>query len=264
MREPLDARPLPTLRAKSLTALYNDNVYGMCGINYKTMSLYNTGLIQWATSCGGPLILLPQPLLPQWLGCFRWCDEPHDKSRAFNSPEGAICVPYQSISGGHSLSYETPYGWLCENVDFMDPESCDYGRACAVKESRSFIAVGEEEALILDNEDNDDNPATWLAFPEGRGGILFQWHYLHVHANQDQVVEDAFRNHGTLKWCREAIWEIKHPELLLFDSAQAGALFNADEALLISLEIGTYSLTSAEYSQAPDLKLLTLHRLLRQ
>jgi hypothetical protein len=208
------------------------------------MNIYNSGELRWVTSCGGPLILLPQYLLSQWLGCYMWCNEPEDKSDGF----------------------ETPHGWLCFNEDFMEPAVSDYGRACATGASRAFVKVGADEALVLDNEDNDDNPATWLASASDDGGTVFQWNYLHTAKDQDQLVREVFRQQDTLKWQNEAFWEIKCSELVLFDSAGAGPLLNRDAAgyLLISVEPGSYSVTTAEYYRPGGVKLLTLHRLIHR
>ena len=206
------------------------------------MSIYNSGILRWATSCGGPLVLLPQYLLAQWLGCYQWCDEPERKSDGF----------------------ETPHGCLCFNEDFMNPEDSDYGRACATGVSRAFIKVGSEDALVLDNEYNDDNPAAWFALPNGNGGIIFQWNYSHIAKDQDDLVQEVFSKRDTLKWQDEADWEFRSSELILFDSATAGALLNKDEDdyLIIPIEPGSYSVTTAEYYHSKDFKLLTLHRLI--
>lgn len=206
------------------------------------MNHYSSDAVRWATTGGGPLVLLPISLLCDWPGCFFWCDEPENETKNF----------------------KTPQGWLCFNEDFLNPDESDYGRACAVKSQRAFLSVAHVEALVLENEDNDENPATWFGLPDGSGVVICQWNYCHSAKEQNQLVQELVNHLDRLDWKDEVLWPINHEELVLFDSAIAGVLLDEnDDHLYVPIQQGNYSLTTAQYHHANDLRLLTLHRLRR-
>lgn len=89
----------------------------------------------WATTEGGPLILIDRPRLHAWEGA----DEP---------------------SGGRVV--EAQFRWSGQ----ADAAATDYDRACDVVGALGVIPVGDGQGLVLRGDEPD--PATWLALGTGR------------------------------------------------------------------------------------------------
>lgn len=93
----------------------------------------------WVGEASGPLLLLPECLLPEWSG---------------------IDVPeYRAVTA--------EFRWNAE-----EPRACDYDRACDVEAAAGVIAVGYGEGLVLSE---GLLPTTWI--PRPWGGLLARWDY---------------------------------------------------------------------------------------
>jgi hypothetical protein len=97
----------------------------------------STGLLSWASSAGGPLLLLDERDLAIWGGVV---DE---------------------IEGARADRSFSPGG-----------KRTDYDRACAVRGYLGRISVGAREALVLGDM---PMPTTWLPRTGSTGGMLARW-----------------------------------------------------------------------------------------
>jgi hypothetical protein len=93
----------------------------------------------WVGEIAGPLLLLPNCLLPEWSG---------------------IDVP-------EFRTVEATFRW---NAD--EPRACDYDRACDMRDEVGVVPVGFGEGLVLSG---GQRPTTWL--PRSWGGIIARWEY---------------------------------------------------------------------------------------
>ena len=95
--------------------------------------------LTWLRNEAGPLLLLPETLLPEWSG---------------------IDVPlYRTVSA--------TFRWNSE-----ESRACDYDRACDVSDYVGVIAVGHGEGLVL-----NDAPCATAWLPTRSGGILARWEH---------------------------------------------------------------------------------------
>ena len=93
----------------------------------------------WVGEAAGPLLLLPDSLLPEWSG--------------IDVPEFRTVV--------------ATFRWNAE-----EPRACDYDAACDVEAEAQAIAVAHGEGLVLSG---GLRPTTWLARPWG--GYVVRWEY---------------------------------------------------------------------------------------
>ena len=103
----------------------------------------------WIESNGGPLLLLPEALLPSWSGT----DAPSDRD------------------------VEATFRWQGSG-----PAS-DYDRACDVQDYVGVIPVGAGSALVLGDE---PLPTRWISTPDG--GLLARWIFAESDAAAEQAL----------------------------------------------------------------------------
>ena len=120
--------------------------------------------LSWIESNGGPLLLLPEAILPAWSGT----DVPGDRK------------------------IEATFRWQGSG-----PAS-DYDRACDVHDYAGIIPVGKGSALVLGEE---PFPTRWIA--THAGGILARWIYAASDTTAEQAlsqipVDMAWKPVGTL------------------------------------------------------------------
>ena len=90
-------------------------------------------------ACAGPLLLVPESLLPDWSG---------------------IDVPEYRI-------VTAKFRWKAE-----ESRACDYDRACDVDDEAGVISVGHGEGLVIGGS---LQATTWL--PRLWGGLVARWEY---------------------------------------------------------------------------------------
>jgi hypothetical protein len=209
-------------------------------------------MVKWILSAGGPLIVLPEKLLEEWMGALLPC------------------------VGKQKPILITPRGSFC--YDDKNWKTSDYGRACYRNgESQGFISVGTGKGLVLETHFIDDNPVTWWALPNG--GLLIQCNF-GDYSNTEASAIEVFMRHPnmswedsgaverayglrSLTWRMTGTWELLGDALILFDSALAG-LGLKEDYLRIPCEAGIYEvMTAANVDFGNDTE-LTLHRLIRR
>lgn len=94
---------------------------------------------EWVGEAAGPLLLLPEILLPGWSG---------------------IDVP-------EHRAVTATFRWNLE-----EPRASDYDRACDIEDEVGVIAVGHGQGLVLSG---GLRPTTWL--PRPWGGMVARWEY---------------------------------------------------------------------------------------
>lgn len=179
--------------------------------------------LPWATSNGGPLLLLSAEYLPDWAGVT--VEDPFDRPR---DPAGNLI-----------------------------PD--DYERACAVAETSGYlglIAVGSGQGLVLGDEPMQT--AWWpLSTLEG---ILVRWQCADSEA---QVVEYLQRiAHQSWEPTGIALTVASQP-LYLFDSACSGSEAEEMPHLVIALDAGEYATETGFTPRDMQRLELVLHRLRR-
>lgn len=183
--------------------------------------------LTWATSYGGPFLLLPGEYLCEWSG---------------------TDVP------SHERVVEAIFRW---SGDPAAPAT-DYDRACDVENCLRVIPVGGGEGLVLGDEPND---TTWWATPEG--GLLVQRVYRQEADDLDQQVAAALARVPSDIWEPSGLaFHVGNAPAYLFDSALSGSevLEKGSSRVVIALPAGRYDLATARY-HPDDQTELTLHRL---
>jgi hypothetical protein len=157
---------------------------------------------------GGPLLLLPVALLPEWGGS----DAP--------PPDRVIKAAFRWNPGGPAT---------------------DYDRACDVATSAGHagvIDVADGEGLVLGEEPAD---TTWL--PTEWGGLLVRWVYA---PGQEQAARSLDALPADLEWEPAGALRVADSPLELFDSAEPG--LTPGRRLRIELPAGTYTISHAAYA----------------
>jgi len=182
------------------------------------------GTLKWIESAGGPLILLPEELLPSWQG--------------INPP-----------SDGRAI--EARFRW--------DPgrPATDYDRAVDVEALIGVIAVGTGEGLVLWGE---PLRTSWWPYPQHPDeiGLLIRWVCAESENNALQALSiapmSAFGKPDVSFFAGSG-------NLLLFDAATPGdrLLVNENEHLKILLHPGRYASRTAQQDHGTTR--LILHRL---
>jgi hypothetical protein len=180
----------------------------------------------WVTSAGGPLMLLPENLLPYWEG--------------INPP-----------SDGRKI--EANFRW-----DPTGPAT-DYDRACETCEMTGYInllEVGSDHALVLGDM---PMPTAWWPIPSIEGGLLVRW----LFADNDNSVMQALKSLSIDAFQpAELAFNVTFPALTLFDSAWGGVEIHLypSETLTITLKEGLYGVSTLTYTPDSETSLV-LHKL---
>ena len=168
----------------------------------------------WVVSNGGPLLLLPVPLLPAWSGT----EVPTD---------------------GRLL--QTHFRW---NPDAPAPS--DYDRACDVAGYAGVLDVGHGWGLVIGDE---PNPVRWLPAPDG--GILARLVYATDDASVEAALA---RVPGDLAWEPLSTFSVAASPLVLFDAAEPGDLGDGYGLPRATVEMspGRYGVAHADYAPDPQ------------
>jgi hypothetical protein len=105
----------------------------------------------WLENAAGPLLLLPDSLLPAWSG---------------------IDVPEFRV-------VEARFRW-----SDREERACDYDRACDVDDYVGVVRVGHGEGLVL-----GDVPAATAWLPRPFGGFFARWEYAESEVQMNAVLE---------------------------------------------------------------------------
>ena len=112
------------------------------------MNSYRT----WLPNAAGPLLLLPESLLPEWSG---------------------IDVPdYRVVAA--------TFRWNAK-----EERACDYDRACDVDDYAGVIDVGYGQGLVL-----GDVPASTAWLPRPFGGLLARWEHAESEGSMNAALEE--------------------------------------------------------------------------
>lgn len=164
--------------------------------------------MEWLESATGPLILLPEPLLPYWDGA----DEPSGGRVVFAPPATA------------------------EDAD-ADRPATDYDRACGVRDLAALLDVGPGVGLVLGNQ---PYPATCLEVDGQRGVLIARWVY---GASDAEVDEHLARLPDEVFERGDLALNVPESPLILFDASISGRSIDADtERIVLELPAGQYRL----------------------
>jgi hypothetical protein len=176
----------------------------------------------WIESNGGPLLFLPESLLPSWSGT----DAPTD---------GRIV--------------EAAFRW-----NPTSPAASDYDRACDVADWAAVLPVGAGWGLVLGDEPSS---TSWRPAVSGDGGVFARW----VYAESDAAAEQALATvPDNLTWEALADFRVVTSPLILFDAAEPG-LEPLGARAQIQLAPGAYAVAHARYQPDSQTE-FTLVRLL--
>lgn len=182
----------------------------------------------WATTEGGPLILIDRPRLHAWEGT--------------GEPSGERIVEAQFRWSGHA-----------------DAVATDYDRACDVVGALGVIPVGDGQGLVLSGDEPD--PAAWLTLGTGRGVLVRPVYY--PDGDSDENILRIAATAPEDVWAEEPYTLDLNGPVCVFDSAWRGR--EVTDGLVYShLEIdlppGEYAVETASYRPDDDVWLY-LHRL---
>ncbi len=180
--------------------------------------------IQWIGSGGGPLLLLPVSLLPEWEGA--------------NAPAHGRAVQAKSRTGG------------------PDAPATDYDRACDIKGYLGVLTVGQGRGLVLGGE---PFATAWWPGRAGKEGFLVRREYGDddLEARISEVLMAVPNDFGERQ---ELSFLVPGGSLYLFDSAYPGRDVGTRTSYReVQLAPGLYSLTSGSY-RPDDRTSLLLHR----
>lgn len=156
------------------------------------------------------------------------------------------------------LSRDLLLHWNGVDESMTQPDS-DYARACAVQQSLELLEVGSGRGLVLGEEPMS---TAWLPnqrVNESCIGLLVRW----VCAENVAEVMRALKKVPDSIWDKSSLTLSTTDEAWLFDSAYPGYRVPEDARLIISLQAGFYSVSSAFYEAKPNVQLV-LHRLDRR
>ena len=172
--------------------------------------------MNWINSRGGPLLLLPQNLMPYWKGI-------------------------ESPDDGREI--EATFRWD------KQAGASDYDRACDIQDYTGIIRIGSGEGLVLGEE---PFATTWEPFPETIGGILVRW----VYAPSAQIVKEFLLHlPQDLRWESKGQIYFSQGLLVLFDSAEPGDEI-IGEKLEIKLVEGTFEIETYHYKPDDETSLI--------
>lgn len=135
----------------------------------------------------------------------------------------------------------------------------DYQRACMVDDYLGFIDVGPGQGIVLEDEPLQ---TTWWSLSKENGGIMVRW----VYANGESYIIKALTDLQDVLWEQnDFVLKVSKGSLVLFDAICPGDNTDCLDTgcrLSISLEVGSYSVTTAHYQPDEETSLI-FHRLLR-
>ena len=175
--------------------------------------------LQWIASEGGPLLLLAAPLLAHWEGV-----APPTAGRA-------VTATFRALGPGAPAT--------------------DYDRACDVSDELGLVEVGPGYGLVL-----GDEPAATTWWPLPAGGVLVRWHQAESEAAVLAALRAALPDGLGSPTHR---FSVTAAPLLLFDAALPGSEAQPGAHLWLSVPVGEYTVTTADY-QPDRATILTLHR----
>jgi len=182
--------------------------------------------IRWIGSGGGPLLLLPVSLLPEWEGA--------------NAPAHGRVIQARSRTGG------------------PDAPATDYDRACDVEGYLGILTIGQGTGLVLGGE---PFATAWWPMQAGKEGLIVCREYgdddLEERINEVlRAVSDDFGESVGLSF------PVPNGPLYLFDSAYPGRDVGTRTTYReVQLAPGDYTLTSGFY-RPDDRTSLLLHQCL--